>query len=51
MKNTIFTGAGVAIATPMSADGSIVYNPSAADVWASCGGEAVCLKGGEAIKL
>ena len=35
----------------MSADGSIVYNPSAADVWASCGGEAVCIKGGEAIKL
>ena len=25
MKNTIFTGAGVAIATPMSADGSINY--------------------------
>ena len=26
MKNTIFTGAGVAIATPMHADGSINYN-------------------------
>ena len=35
----------------MSADGSIVYNPSIADVWASCGGETVCIKGGETIKL
>ena len=26
MKKTIFTGAGVAIATPMFADGSINYN-------------------------
>ena len=25
MKNTIFTGAGVAIVTPMNADGSINY--------------------------
>lgn len=35
----------------MSSDGNIVYNPSATDVWASCGGEAVCIKGGETITL
>ena len=32
MKNTIFTGAGVAIVTPMNADGSINYNGFAANI-------------------
>ena len=32
MKNTIFTGAGVAIVTPMNADGSINYNGFAENI-------------------
>lgn len=32
MKNTIFTGAGVAIITPMNADGSIDYNGFAENI-------------------
>lgn len=32
MKNTIFTGAGVAIITPMNADGSINYDGFAENI-------------------
>ena len=32
MKNTIFTGAGVAIVTPMNADGSVNYDQLCANI-------------------
>lgn len=34
-----------------SADNSIIYNPSACDVWISCDGEPVCVKSGEYTKV
>lgn len=35
----------------ISADERIVHNPSARDVWFSCKGETVCVKGGETLTL
>ena len=35
----------------ISADESIVYNPSAEEVWFTCDGEIMSVKGGETKKL
>ena len=35
----------------ISCDGDVIFNPSAVDVWVSQNGSAICIKGGDTIRL